>query len=94
VVLGGIVTALASGAGTAADAVQETNGRNVADADKAWAGRYETAAEAGQACPDPDASLALRATDRTVSPRQGLALSGIRQCATSKGLRERLRCLS
>jgi TPR repeat protein len=101
--LGGIIIALALGAATAADAVQETNGgfpdigaqyfhradcheaydliadevangRNVADADKVWAGRYEAAAEAGQACPDPDASLALRATDRTVSTQQGLAL--------------------
>jgi TPR repeat protein len=53
-------------------AVQVGAGRSVADTDKAWAGQYEAAAEGGRPCPAPDASLALRATDRTVTTQQGL----------------------
>jgi TPR repeat protein len=48
-------------------------GRDVADDDKAWAIQYEKAAEDGQKCPEPGPSLALRATDRTVTTQDGLA---------------------
>ena len=58
----------------ASDLIAEevTAGRSVADADKAWAAQYEAAADAGRACPEPNASLALRATDRTVTTQEGL----------------------
>lgn len=49
------------------------NGRSVADPDKTWAGQYEAAADGGRPCPEPGASLALRATDRTVGTPQGLS---------------------
>ncbi len=53
--------------------VEEVNdGRGNSD-DVAWATRYEDAANAGQACPEPDSALAIRATDRTVSTPDGLA---------------------
>lgn len=49
-----------------------TSGRSVSDEDKAWAGQYEAAAQQGRPCPDPAPSLALRATDRTVTTEEGL----------------------
>lgn len=47
-------------------------GREVSGDDKAWAILYEKAADGGQPCPEPGPSLALRATDRTVTTQEGL----------------------
>jgi TPR repeat protein len=41
--------------------------------DVEWATSYEDAGNAGQPCPEPDAALASRATNRTVSTGDGLA---------------------
>jgi len=54
-------------------AEQMSAGQNVSNDDKAWAGLYEAAAQAGQPCPEPAPLLALRATDRTVSTQEGLS---------------------
>jgi TPR repeat protein len=53
-------------------AEQVKGGQTVSNDDKVWAGLYEAAAQAGQPCPEPGPSLALRATDRTVSTPEGL----------------------
>ncbi len=50
-----------------------TDGKNVSNDDKVWAGLYEQAAQDGQPCPEPGPALARRATDRTVSTDEGLS---------------------
>lgn len=53
--------------------VEEVTAGGSNSADVAWATSYEDAGNAGRPCPEPDAALAARATDRTVSTGDGLA---------------------
>ena len=69
--------------------VEEVTNGGGNSADVAWATSYEDAANAGEACPEPGAELAARATDRAVK-RFYTTVDQYRERATEGWLRSTL----